>query len=155
MTESYERWVASRRAEAYTELEHPADLFLEIRGRDVRELVENALFAFYDQIAEIEDFEPRRVQALEAEGAALDDALRSLLAEALYRFETDGFVAADGEVTVGGGPEGPWALSADLWGEQADTERHTLLREIKAVTYHQLSATHSDEGWRATVLFDL
>ena len=99
MTESYGRWVAARRAEAYTELEHPSDLFLEIRGCDVPGLVENALFAFYDQIADIEGFEPRRAQILEAVGAGLDDALRSLLSEALYRFDTEGFVAADGEVT--------------------------------------------------------
>lgn len=155
MMESYERWVAARRLEAYTELQHPSDLFLEIRGQDVPVLVENALFALYDNIAEIEGFEPRRLLALETGGASLDEALRALLAEALYRFETEGFVAADGEVTVSGEPEGPWTLCACLWGEDADKGRHALLREIKAVTYHQLSVTRTDTGWRATVLLDL
>lgn len=155
MTESYEGWVAARRAGAYTELDHPSDLFLEIHGRDVPELVENALFALYDQMAEIEGFEPRRAQTLEVTGAALDEAVRSLLAEALYRFEADGFVAADGEVAVSGGPEGPWCLTARLWGEDADRQRHTLLREVKAVTYHQLSVSCTDGGWQATILLDL
>jgi SHS2 domain-containing protein len=155
MTESYEGWVAARRAEAYAELEHPSDLFLEIHGRDVPGLVENALFALYDQIAEIEGFEPRRAQTLEVTGAGLDDALRSLLSEALYRFATDGFVAADGEGEVSGEPEGPWRLTVRLWGETVDNQRHTLRREVKAVTYHRLSANRTDDGWRATILLDL
>ena len=155
MTESYERWVAARRAQAYTELEHPSDLFLEIRGRDVPELVENALFALYDQIADLEGFEPRQAQTLEVTAARLDHALRSLLSEALYRFDTDGFVAADGEVAVSGEPEGPWHLTARLWGENADRTRHTLQREVKAVTYHRLSASRTNDGWLATILFDL
>ena len=155
MSESYEGWVAARRVEAYAELEHPSDLFLEIHGRDVPELVENALFALYDQIAEIEGFEPRRAQTLEVSGAGLDDAVRSLLAEALYRFDADGFVAADGEVEVSGEPEGPWCLTVRLWGETVDKERHTLLREVKAITYHRLSAGRTESGWQATILLDL
>ncbi len=119
------------------------------------ELVENALFAFYDQIAAIEGFEPRQAQTLEVTGAGLDDALRSLLSEALYRFDADGFVAADGEVAVSGEPEGPWHLTARLWGENADRTRHTLQREVKAITYHQLSAGRTDDGWVATILLDL
>ncbi len=159
MTENYEERIAARRGEAYSELDHPSDLFLEIRGRDACQLAENALFAFYDQIADIQGFEPRRAQTLEATGAGLGEALRALLAEALYRFDTEGFVAADGEVTVNEGceavPDGPWRLSAQLWGESADRNRHTLSREIKAVTYHRLTVSHTAEGWRATVLFDL
>lgn len=159
MTDSYRDRVDARRSRAYTELEHPSDLFLEIRGGDARELVENALFAFYDQIADIDGIEPRRGQHLEASGADLAEALRALLAEALYRFDTEGFVAADGEVTVCEGceavPDGPWRLGVHLWGETADKTRHTLTHEIKAVTYHRLAVSRTDEGWRATVLFDL
>jgi SHS2 domain-containing protein len=155
MADGYEGWVAARRAGAYTELEHPSDLFLEVRGHDAAALVENALFAFYDQIADIQGFEPRRPLTLEAGGATLDEALRALLTEALYRFDTEGFVAADGEAGVAGEPAGPWQLTAQLWGERADRGRHTLCREVKAVTYHRLSVSHTDDGWRATILLDL
>ena len=41
----------------YEELDHPADLFLEITGQDLPTLFENALFALYDQVAELEGFE--------------------------------------------------------------------------------------------------
>jgi SHS2 domain-containing protein len=167
MAETRERWDADRRAHAYVELEHPSDLFLEIHGHDLPELFENALLAFYDQVAETEGFEARRELTLSVGEPGLDEALRSLLAEALYHFDTQGFVATGGRVTVEESPEpasaGPagrdakhneWRLSARLWGDNADRECHVLLHEIKAVTYHRLTVSESDEGWEATVLLD-
>jgi SHS2 domain-containing protein len=157
MTRDHERWDLGRRASAYTELEHPSDLFLEIRGEHPRELLENALFAFYDQIAELDGFEPRLEVTLDARGEGLDDALRALLSEALFRADTEGFVAAGGRVAIDEDDDspGPWRVSARLWGENADRARHSLLREVKAVTYHRLAVSHSGNGWSATVLLDL
>jgi SHS2 domain-containing protein len=157
MTQDRERWDLRRRASAYAELEHPSDLFLEIHGRDPRELANNALFAFYDHVAELEQFELRREITLDARGEGLDDALRALLSEALFRFDTEGFVAAGGQVKIdeAGDSPGPWRLSARLWGESADRARHTLLHEVKAVTYHRLAVSHTGRGWTATVLLDL
>ncbi len=155
MAEPLERWDPLRRAEAYSELEHPSDLFLEIHGRDLPELFENGLFAFYDQVAQIEEVAARRELTLRVREPGLDEALRSLLAEALYRFDTEGFVAAGGEVTVERLPPARWCLLARLWGDNADRERHTLLREVKAVTYHCLTVGESGGGWKATVLLDI
>ena len=173
MAETRKRWDPGRRAEAYSELEHPADLFLEIYGRDLPELFENGLFAFYDQVAQIEGFGARRELTLSVRESRLDEALRSLLSEALYCYDTEGFVAAGGEVRVEGrpsaeadrtgeagtGPAGPaieeWSLLARLWGDNADRERHTLLHEVKAVTYHRLAVSETGDGWKATVLLDI
>ncbi len=191
--ESRRRWDPSRRAQAYSELEHPTDIFLEVYGRDLLELLGNALFAFYDQVAEVEGFQSRRELTLRVRERGLDEALRALLSEALYRFDTERFVAVGGDVTFEG-PSGPpartcsdgeggvagdsrdpdraahgaataargdraaggeWCFSARLWGDNADRDRHVLLHEIKAVTYHRLAVTQSDTGWKATVLLDI
>lgn len=177
------RWDPARRAEAYRELEHPADLLLEIWGRDLAELFQNALFAFYDQSAELAGFRSRRRVSIAAWGDGLDIALRNLLAEALYRFATEGFVAVSAEVAVSGGAVsggGEWGtvpdgeaqtvqVAAVLRGERADPARHVLSAEIKAVTFHRLSVEWLEPGaeteavslaadalgWRATVLFDI
>jgi SHS2 domain-containing protein len=169
----HKRWSIERRAEAYSELEHPSDLFLEIRGANLSELFEHALFAFYDQIAETAGFEARREVELGAHAAELDEALRALLSEALFHFETEGFVAVQGGVAIAApqtaagtpqpAPAAPravppgdhWRLSAHLWGENADRKRHTLLHEVKAVTYHRLGVSRTGQGWKATVLLDL
>lgn len=174
-------WASRDRAEVYAELDHPADLFLEITGSDLPKLFENALFALYDQVAVLAGFEARRELPITVWEASLPDALRALLAEALYLFETEGFVAVGAEVNVdtAGGPgesagdrrcvgardgrsgaagdgTGYLRVTARLWGENADKRRHALSTEVKAVTYHQLAVARTlGGGWRATVLFDV
>jgi SHS2 domain-containing protein len=143
-------------ASNYTDLDHPADLFLEIWGLDLPSLFENALFSLYEQLVEVEGFEARDRVTIEAQAPTLSGALRSLLSEALYRFSTEGFVAAKAEVTVETREASMVHASALLTGEKVDKKRHTLLTEVKAITYHQLMVEASPEGgWRATVLLDV
>jgi SHS2 domain-containing protein len=156
----WERWDLRERADAYTELEHPSDLFVEVRGRDLPGLLQNALFAFYDQVAQLEELEARHEVTLSVREPGLDEALRALLSEALYRFDTEGFVAVGGRVEAQTVPDAEtgagadWHLLARLWG-QTGVRRDLLLREIKAVTYHRLQVLHDEGGWRATVLLDV
>ena len=89
-------------------------------------------------------------------GSTPAEALRSLLSEALYRFATESFVASRAEIGVKTAPSGEVEITAELHGETVDQERHTLLTEVKAVTYHQLSVeAQPDGGWQARVLFDV
>jgi SHS2 domain-containing protein len=166
-------WVPRDRVGAYQDLEHPADLLLEITGPDLATLFENALFAFYDQAAELRGFRADREVVVTARGASPSDGLRELLSEALFRFETERFVAVGAQVTIestmfpqgtvpaegesGTGPgAGGITVVARLWGENATPGRHTLGAEIKAVTYHRLALERTPEGaYRATVLFDV
>ncbi|OFW57422.1 MAG: hypothetical protein A2133_06475, partial [Actinobacteria bacterium RBG_16_64_13] len=143
--------------EVYRQLDHPPDIFLEIWGADLPSLFENALFALYDQMAELEGFEGPRKETITVEAASPADALRSLLSEALYKFATEGFVAARAHIIVKTGASGRVKVVADLHGEEIDRRRHLLLTEVKAVTYHQLAveATPGGGGWQATVLLDV
>jgi SHS2 domain-containing protein len=158
MVKAPSNWAERDREEVYVELDHPADLFLEITGTDLPTLLENALFALYDQMAVLAGFEARRELTITVREAAPPDALRALLAEALFRFETEGFVAVGAEVDVDerGGARKDLQITARLWGENADKLRHTLSTEVKAVTYHRLEVARRPGGeWRATVLFDV
>jgi SHS2 domain-containing protein len=150
-------WKSRDPAGVYAELEHPADLFLEIAGDDLPALFENALFALYDQVAVLAGFEPRSNLTIVVREPSAADALRALLVEALYRLETERFVAVEAEVTVqAAAGVGDLTVTARLWGEKADKLRHILMTEVKAVTYHQLTAARTSDGdWRATVLFDV
>lgn len=166
-------WVSRDRIGAYQELEHPADLLLQITGPDLAALFENALFAFYDQVAELGGFRADREVVITVWGASPSDGLRELLNEALFRFETERFVAVGARVTIesltfpegtepaegeSGAEPGAGGVTAvaRLWGEDATRDRHTLGAEIKAVTYHRLALERTPDGtYRATVLFDV
>ncbi len=149
------RWSPADRDGAYTELDHPADVLLEIWGKNLPGLFDNALFALYDQLAELEGFEAERKEIMAVNAPTPAEALRSLLSEALYRFATKGFVATRAEIDVKTTPTDGIEVTAELHGETVDRQRHTLLTEVKAVTYHKLSVEPQPDGsWRATVLFD-
>lgn len=47
-------------------------------------------------------------------------------------------------------------LSAEGWGEHFSPNRHEILTEIKAVTYHDLIVKkRNDDTWYARIIFDL
>jgi SHS2 domain-containing protein len=156
MGEEPRRWEPQSRGDVYKELDHPADLFLEVWGRDLPVLFENTLFALYDQMAELERFEIERKETIAVEGPTPAEALRALLSEALYRFAAHGFVAIKAKIDVETTAAGAVQVVAHLDGETIDRQRHILLTEVKAVTYHQLTVEKDSQGgWRATVLFDV
>ncbi len=150
-----ERWKPVDRDKVYAELDHAADVFVEVWGDDLPKLFENALFALYDQLAELEGFTAEYEKTITVRAPTNAEALRALLSEALYRFETEGFVAVTARIAVD--TEGNEVqATAHLRGETLDRHRHTLLKEVKAVTYHQLAVDVIPEGgWRATLLFDV
>ena len=118
------------------------------------------LVALYDNLVALPDVRETESRTVAAAGDSVADALRALLAEALFLFDTQGFLAAGATVTVEGGAsveEGvPTAVRAELYGEPLDRDRHELLAEVKAVTFHRLQAEAlPDGGWRATVLLDV
>ncbi|MCJ7795605.1 MAG: archease [Thermoleophilia bacterium] len=152
--EACRRWTPADRAAAYRVLDHPADLWLEVFGAGLPQLLEHGLVALYDNLVALSAVQPTVSRTIAAQGATAADALRALLAEALFLFDTEGFLAAGARVTVAEGV--PIAVRAELCGEPLDRDRHELLAEVKAVTYHRLLAEARPDGsWRATVLLDV
>lgn len=141
--------------EVYRELEHPADRFLEVWAPDLEGLLVRALYALYTTMVEPRAVVARDTLRLHAEGIDPSELLRAVLAEALYRFDAGGFVAAGATARVAQDVQG-WSGDVDLAGETLDRSRHTTLSEVKAVTYHRLSVRPDDgSGWHATFILDL
>jgi len=40
-------------------------------------------------------------------------------------------------------------------GEPYDAQRHDLSSAIKAVTWHEAAVEHTDEGYKARIIFDI
>jgi SHS2 domain-containing protein len=137
---------------AFVEREHAADIFLEIHAADLAGLYEHALYSLYAVLVEPVGIRPLQERAIAAAGAEAADTLRNLLGEALFVFESEGFVAAGADFTEASAQR----ASALLWGEPLDPSRHEPLTEVKAVTYHRLSASRTPAGdWSATVILDV
>ncbi len=131
----------------YEEIEHTADLKVRIYGRDMPDLFANASWALAELLAEPErlSFQEERTLSLEAEDYSM--LLVDWLSEILYLLEIEGTLFVARRITR----LRPTRISAILVG--AKPER--VKQEIKAVTYHELEIVEGEDGFQATVVFDI
>ena len=137
--------------ERYRVFDHTADLGMEIYGRTARDLFSNAAFAVFDIITDLNQVSSRETRNIVVEGSGWEDLLVNFLREVLYLFNGEGFlskecvVRAIDEVCVEG----------MMSGERFDPSRHRINKEIKAVTYHQVTVRETPELWMGRVIFDV
>jgi SHS2 domain-containing protein len=138
-------------AAMYETFDHTADIGLHVRAATLPDLFAEAgrglLALLVDDPSTVR---PESTFQLRVPGDQPDLLLFDWLSELLYRFETDGFLACEFDVTTDAD-----GLTATVRGEAGDAERHALAHEVKAVTYHQLAVTETDTVWDARVILDI
>ncbi|MGH7475485.1 MAG: archease [Longimicrobiales bacterium] len=147
-------------------VEHTADLAIEVEARSLPELFDRAAAGMFALIqgADPEDPEPASRDAAERVRAAaeneevrdvsltasdLPSTLVAWLRELLYFHEVDHLAyrrAAFERLTEDG------TLHARVYAAAAPS---SPVREIKGVTYHQLTASRRAGSWYARVVFDV
>ncbi len=132
--------------QGHREVEHTADLELEVWGPDMAALLEEAARGMYELMAvEVSD-ESRRHHRLEITADDREQLMVSFLEELLFLADTED-LGFDGFLLTVDDTE----LLARLEGGFIITRR----REIKAVTFHSLQIAGSGSGLRTNVVFDV
>jgi len=136
---------------AYQIIDHTADLGIIVKGPDVKGLFIRAAQAMTDLMVkgEIRDKTARRDVLIEGED--FPDLMVRWLGEILYLFEGENLMVNSIEIKS----IVPIKLEATLTLTSFEPKRHQVLREIKAVTYHQISVDKVNDGWEARVIFDI
>jgi SHS2 domain-containing protein len=88
---------------------------------------------------------------LSVAGYDLADLMVRWLGEILYQFEGEHKLVTN----VGIDSISPSHLDATLEMVSFDPSLHEILREIKAVTYHQIEVVEKGKHWEARIIFDL
>jgi SHS2 domain-containing protein len=135
----------------YTTFDHTADLGIEVYGKDHRELFVNAGRALFDLITDLNKIEAHTSLSLNLKAIDREDLLVSWLRELLYFHQSEGYLLNDFVLH----DLEEQSLRATVKGEIYETNRHELIREIKAVTYHHLKVTQEKERWVARIVFDI
>lgn len=135
----------------YKEIEHTADIGLEIYGGTLEELFQNAGYAFFNTIADISTITPGVNRSVSVTGNDIETLFMNWLRELLYLFAVYQEIYAEFEIQS----LQPTHLEACILGEPLDLEKHDFHTEIKAVTYHQFAVTNENGTWRARVIFDV
>ena len=137
-------------SEFYSMFEHTADIGVEVKDKTLEGAIEKLLLAFYDLNVEIEGIEPIIEKELEVSGENIEDRVVYLLEEALFLFETEGFIGKEAKVKLKDD-----RIIASVKGEYFDPGRHTPKFEIKAITYHQLNIKMEGGKFHIRVVFDV
>jgi SHS2 domain-containing protein len=138
-------------SESYRQIEHTADLGVEIEAAELSGLFRAGAQALYSLIADPTGIEEKQELWVSAAGADWEELFHTWLRELLAQFNLKGFVGRRCEVNK----LTPGCVEGRITGEILDLKRHRFFTEIKGVTYHRFRVWQEDGGWRARVIFDV
>lgn len=135
----------------YEFINHTADIGIKVRGFSRKEMFENAARAMFDLIVDLDTVKTRNQMTIEIRGEQLEELLADWLRDLLYRYNGDKYLLKEFKIEK----ISPRGLKARVRGEKLDMSRHSLRREIKAVTYHDLKIRKLNRQWQAQIIFDI
>ncbi len=135
----------------YRRLEHTSDIKVEIYGADLAELFTNAATCLFDLILDLKKVQETRSVPVSLGSADLSELFLDWLRELLFLFSTHSLAIRRVEIHS----IRPTKINATAFGEEFNQKRHGLKVEVKTPTYHQYRIDKTDEGYRATVIFDV
>ena len=135
----------------YEQFPHTADIGVRIYGKDLRELFENAAFAMFDIIADLEGLTGSVTQDFELKAENPEELLVAFLDELLYNFYTRQTIFFKFEVE----DLTENALKVKALGRPVGANRNRLKTEIKAATYSDLKIKKSADGYTVEIIFDV
>lgn len=139
------------RQKPYRDLDHTADIGVEVYGRSLPELFENSARALFDQLADTGTVRERQTVAFSAAGPDTETLLVTFLNELLHAAEEGGLVFRSCRVETLAERQ----VTAEAAGERFDPARHERGAEIKTTTYHQLEIRQQDGFWTTRIIFDV
>jgi len=137
---------------SYKEIEHTADVGLELTAPDLASAFERAAAGMFDMISDLDGIESewRREVRVAGRDDDLENLLIRWLSELIFLHESEHVLLSTFDVRRIDGN----LLEAVVVGEGIDPKRHALKVEIKAATYHDLVIRETPSGWRVRVIFD-
>jgi len=135
----------------YEQFPHTADIGVRAFGKDLKELFENAAFAMFDIIADLEGMSGETTETLEVKAANHEELLVAWLDELLYIFYTKQLIFYKFNIELL--EEG--SLRASVVGRPIAANRNRLKTEIKAATYSDLKINKIADGYSVEIIFDV
>jgi SHS2 domain-containing protein len=141
----------SNERSSYRQIEHTADLGVEVTAPDLAALFATAGEALYALIADPETVESRDVATVTATGNGPEELLHAWLCELLALFNIKSFIGKRCEVVQISDHQ----VEGKISGEKLNPERHRFQTEIKGVTYHDFKIWEGEGSWHASIIFDV
>lgn len=135
----------------YEAFEHTADIGLHAYGSTLAELFIHAALGMESLMVAPDQVRPLVSREINARGHDLVSLLVDWLDKLIFLFDTEFLLVCACEIQAISETE----LTARVFGEPYDPQRHELSSAIKAVTWHEASVERTAEGYRASIIFDI
>lgn len=135
----------------YDIIDHTADIGLKAYGKDLSEAFENAAIGMFDIITDNSEIVSKEKQEIKLKSDDIEQLLVDWLSELVFLNSARNLVFGKFDVEL---DEKNCELSAEIFGEEYDTSKHSMGAEIKAVTYHMLEVKKEPKLY-VQVLFDI
>jgi len=137
---------------AYEFLEHTADLKIRATGKTLAEALSEAAKAITEATAVDSKIEPKVEREIVIKINKPEILVHDFLGQVIYLFATEKLLFSEFNVEVKEAIG--YKLTAKLKGEKYDPKRHRLVKEVKAVTYHDMKVEEGKNGWTIEVVCD-
>jgi SHS2 domain-containing protein len=153
--------------EKFEILDVAGDAGIRAFGKSRQDLFVHAALGMYSLITNTDLLTDQKSITVSVESHSLDGLLVSWLNELIFHFDTYGFIGKKITITEfttsitlptrGGGllMGEAFRITAILYGEEFDSERHEGKLLIKAATYHRLKIEKKDRIWETEIIFDI
>jgi len=135
-------------------LEHTADLYVASYGETLEEAFENAAYAMFEGMTDLDKVQPKLEDMVEVEGHDEQALLYNWLEALLVKFDVAGNLYSRFKIAAIEKTSAGFKLKAKIWGEDFNSEKHLSKVGVKAVTYHQMEILRDAKG-AVTVKFIL
>lgn len=136
-------------------LDHTADIGIQITAHTLEELLEEAARGMNQILIDPASVTKKQTFSIIITGPTPADLLVNWLRELLFLHNDRYIVYNDFHVVLDSFNEQNIVVHGIVHGEPIDPVRHSILTEIKLVTYHQLAVIKKDSGWEGQVIFDI
>ena len=135
----------------YAEDGPTADLTIDAYGTTLEEAFENVALGMFNAMTPIEKIQKKESMKFEVEGDDIEFLLFNFLDELLYLHETELIVFSGFELDIN---SINYKLKSVCKGEAFDLTKHEQGISIKAVTFHNMKITQTENGWTIRVVLD-
>ncbi|MDD5172415.1 MAG: archease [Candidatus ainarchaeum sp.] len=132
-----------------------ADIAFEASGKTLEELFISAADAVTNtQIQDLKEIKTLVDKEFSLEAADEEKLLHNFLQELIFLKDSELLLFREYELKIKKAGKG-YVLTAKAKGEKLDPKRHTLLADVKAVSWHMFKIEKIAKGWKATVIIDV
>lgn len=134
----------------FKEVDHTADIGIKAAGNSLGELFQNAAHGMFSLLADTSNIQSKKDVTVDVTAKNKEELLIVFLNEILYQYETRKIVFNKCSIFYISD-----ARAVALCKGEKINASHSILREIKAATYHNLKLQRNGRIWEAQIIFDV